>query len=229
MKKAFYLFLCFLIYLIFGVCVAAYTGKIGSVIYVWNVFLAFLPFLFVQILLIYRKKDARKKAVVILLALLWLIFFPNAPYMITDFMYFAVAGEAASLVFWIRLVYIGSGILLAAVLGLDSLYDMHRLVIGWKGHAVGHLLLAAVCLLSGFGIYIGRILRFNSWDVLRPVYLLTSVMRRLDLFAVLFSLFFAAFIAGAYIVYCLIVRSRGEIGDTRFESCRKTETPTERT
>jgi hypothetical protein len=51
-------------------------------------------------------------------------------------------------------------------------------------------------------------LRFNSWDVLRPVYLLTSVIRRLDLFAVLFSLLFAAYIAGAYIVYYLIARSR---------------------
>jgi PST family polysaccharide transporter len=41
-----------------------------------------------------------------------------------------------------------------------------------------------------------------------PVYLLTSVIRRLDLFAVLFSLLFAAYIAGAYIVYYLIARSR---------------------
>ena len=206
MKKSVYFSLCMLGYLLFGAGVAAYTGKIGSVIYVWNVFLAFLPFLFVQILMVCLRKDHPKKAVVILLALLWLIFFPNAPYMITDFMYFAVAGEAATLIFWIRLVYIGSGILFAAILGLDSLYDMHRLVIGWKGRAVGNLLLAAVCLLSGLGIYIGRILRFNSWDVLRPVYLLTSVKRELDLFAFLFSLLFAAYILGTYIVYYLVAR-----------------------
>jgi uncharacterized membrane protein len=127
--------------------------------------------------------------------------------MITDFMYFAGGGTAA-LAFWIKLLDIGSGTLFAVILGLDSLYDMHRLVIGWKGRILGNTLLAAVCLLSGLGIYIGRMLRFNSWDVLRPVYLLTSVIRRLDLFAVLFSLLFAAYIAGAYIVYYLIARSR---------------------
>ncbi len=208
MKKSAYLFLCVLGYLLFGSCIAAYTGKIGNIIFVWNVFLAYLPFLFVQILLTHLKKSTRKKAVVVLLALLWLIFFPNAPYMITDFMYFAVAGEAASLVFWIKLVYIGSGILFAAILGFDSLYDMHRLAIGWKGRLFGNAFLTAVCLLSGLGIYIGRILRFNSWDVLRPVRLLTSVIGALDLFTVLFSLLFAGYIMGAYVVYYFITRNR---------------------
>ncbi len=113
------------------IAVWAYTGKSANIIFVWNVLLGVSPFLFVQVLLAYLKKDKQAKAIVVLLSLLWLVFFPNAPYMITDFMYFAGGGTAA-LAFWIKLLYIGSGTLFAVILGLDSLYDMHRLVIGWK-------------------------------------------------------------------------------------------------
>jgi hypothetical protein len=47
-------------------------------------------------------------------------------------------------------------------------------------------------------------LRFNSWDILRPFTMLGSVVEQLDRFAAVFSLVFAAYIFGTYIVYYLI-------------------------
>ena len=200
-------------YLLYGITIVLYTGASGNIMFVWNVFLGFLPFLFVQILFIYRQKERPKKGVIILLSLLWLIFFPNSPYMVTDLMYFTssscIDGNTMySLFFWVKLLYIGSGVLFAALLGLSSLYGMHKLILRWKGRVYGSVFLAAVCFLSGFAIYLGRMLRFNSWDILRPFSLLTTVVRQLDLFAVLFSLLFGAYIAGSYIVYYFIASGR---------------------
>ena len=213
MKKSIYLFICILGYLLYGITIVLYTGASGNIMFVWNVFLGFLPFLFVQILFIYRQKERPKKGVIILLSLLWLIFFPNSPYMVTDLMYFTssscIDGNTMySLFFWVKLLYIGSGVLFAALLGLSSLYGMHKLILRWKGRVYGSVFLAAVCFLSGFAIYLGRMLRFNSWDILRPFSLLTTVVRQLDLFAVLFSLLFGAYIAGSYIVYYFIASGR---------------------
>ena len=200
-------FISVLGYLLFGMAVVAYTGQLGNIMFVWNVFLAYLPFLFVQLLYIYRQKNQPKKGVVILLSLLWLVFFPNAPYMVTDLMYFSgLGGTMYSIYFWVKLLYISSGMLVATFFGLNSLYGMHQLVLRRKGRVFGSFFLAAVSLLTGFGIYLGRMLRFNSWDVLRPFVLLSSIAEQLDRFAVLFSLIFAAYIAGTYIVYYLITQ-----------------------
>ena len=205
MRKLLFPFIAVLGYLLFGIAVVAYTGQLGNIMFVWNVFLAYLPFLFVQILYSCRQNNQPKKGVVILLSLLWLIFFPNAPYMVTDLMYFSgLDGTMYSVYFWVKLLYISSGMLVAALFGLNSLYGMHQLVLRRKGRLYGSFFLAAVSLLSGFGIYLGRMLRFNSWDVLRPFVLLSSIADQLDRFAVLFSLIFAAYIAGTYIVYYLI-------------------------
>lgn len=51
------------------------------------------------------------------------------------------------------------------VLGFVSLYLMQSVVERMLGRAASWLFVAAVAGLTGFGIYLGRFLRFNSWDV----------------------------------------------------------------
>lgn len=61
-------------------------------------------------------------------------------------------------------------------------------------------------LMSGFGVYLGRFLRFNSWDVLQPVNLINGILAELNIFALQFTLCFAAVILLLFFFYLSMVR-----------------------
>lgn len=202
--------ICFLIYLLFGMIIVLSTSKIGNLFFVWNVFLAFLPLLFARMLGRYMTRERKKTGVVILLAALWLLFFPNAPYMVTDLIYFGnttyivSGGFTTSVLSWAKLVYIGFGVLFGVLLGLRSMYEVHRILLRHKGRRPAYAAILASSLLSGFAIYIGRMLRFNSWDVLRPLGMLARIKAEASTFTVVFSLLFAVFTLGSYALYYVL-------------------------
>jgi uncharacterized membrane protein len=107
------------------------------------------------------------------LALAWLLFFPNAPYIFTDVIH-VFRGSFHH--FWVDLTLIFIFGLTGLVVGFLSFYLMHTLARRAWGHWRGWLFVLVICVLSGFGIYLGRVLRFNSWDVLvKPVQLIQGV------------------------------------------------------
>jgi uncharacterized membrane protein len=203
--------ICLLSYLIFGLIITLGTSRIGYLFLVWNVFLAYLPLLFVRLLGRHLACDTRKKPVVAGLAVLWLLFFPNAPYMITDLIYFSNAsyfvknGYTTSVLAWAMLVFIGFGALFGILMGLKSFYEMHQIILRHKGKKIAYAAIIVTSLLSGFAIYIGRILRFNSWDILHPITLLTRIQHQFTSFSLSFSLLFALFTLGSYAVYYTLV------------------------
>src|ERR1043166_9710920 len=96
----------------------------------------------------------------------WLLFFPNAPYIFTDLIHLSRGSSQ----FWVDLVLVLLCALTGLVLGFVSLFLMQTLVTRVVGRAASWLFIATVAALSGFGIYLGRFLRFNSWDVVfKPV------------------------------------------------------------
>lgn len=143
----------------------AYTRTADQTNLVWNLFLAWIPL--VLALLLYDR-HARRAGLTTLagLGLLWLLFFPNAPYIVTDFKYLAQStGEA----FWFDGVLIGMAALTGLLLGFVSLYLLHAIVRRGVGSRRSWLFVLAVLGLSSFGVYLGRVLRWNSWDVfVRP-------------------------------------------------------------
>ena len=197
-----------------------FTRRVGTLFFVWNAILAFLPFLFSRLLKAHFEKPKQSGAVIFLLAFLWLIFFPNAPYMITDLIhvtgvpYYNYVGQEVvyntSIYPWVMLIYIGGGAVFSMLMGLGSLHDIHTLLLGRLGRLAGNLILAFVFLASGFAIYVGRILRFNSWDVLRPFSLMTRIREDFNSFSVAFSLLFSAFIFGSYLVYYVLLPNAGK-------------------
>jgi uncharacterized membrane protein len=129
----------------------------------WNLFLAWLPLLFA-----WRATRADAGATsdrwrFRSYALAWLLFFPNAPYILTDLWHLPPNGQAR---FWIDLVLILLFALIGLVLGFISLYMMQRLVARRFGWMRGWLFAFGVAALSGCGLCIGRFLRWNSWDVI---------------------------------------------------------------
>src|SRR5258706_5254208 len=151
------------------VCVSLVAGRaIGTknihyAFLIWNVFLAWLPLVFaVQAAELYRREGWRNwrfKA----LAGAWLLFFPNAPYIFTDVIHLLYGPFRH---FWVDLSVVLICALTGLVLGFVSLYLMHSVVRRMSGQITSWFFIAAVTGLSGFGIYLGRFLRFNSWDVI---------------------------------------------------------------
>jgi uncharacterized membrane protein len=97
---------------------------------------------------------------------LWLLFFPNAPYMVTDFIHL---GESPTVPLWYDGLMLSSFAWTALLLGFASVYLVQMTVRGILGLAWSWVLVAAAFVVASFGVYLGRFGRFNSWDALiRP-------------------------------------------------------------
>jgi uncharacterized membrane protein len=97
----------------------------------------------------------------------WLLFFPNAPYLFTDLTHLKPTGDHR---FWVDMVIILLFAWPAFLVGCLSLRLLHSEVAGRFGGLAGWGFALGACGLAGVGVYIGRFLRWNSWDILvQPV------------------------------------------------------------
>ena len=129
---------------------------------VWNLFLAWLPFLFALALY----DGYRRHASPVLLAALgaaWLLFFPNAPYIVTDFVHLAPRG---GIPLWYDALTIATAAFVGVLLGCASLFLVHSVVRRAAGERAGWVAVAVAIVLASAGIYLGRFQHLNSWDVL---------------------------------------------------------------
>ncbi len=209
---------CCLVYLVLSIPAFLITGNGIQIFMVWNLFLAYLPLVLAE--MVHTNLERAKPSMALVLGLAWLLFFPNAPYMVTDFIhvsrteFYTQANGYAPVVYstdlrsWVKLIHIGLGALLGTLIGLLSLYLMHQVISARKNRFLAHGFVAGVCLLSGYAIYIGRFLRVNSWDILRPVSLLSRLVTDFGPFAVNFSLLFAGYVMASYWVFYLLISAK---------------------
>ncbi len=138
------------------------TGSSFYRFLVWNLFLAWVP------LGAALACNALARRRIFWLAagagVVWLLFFPNAPYMLTDYIHIRDTPDASPL--WWDALMLSSFVWTSLMLGFFSLYLMQEV---WRAH-LGRLaswLLAVLALgLGSFGVYLGRFIRLNSWDAL---------------------------------------------------------------
>lgn len=138
-----------------------YRGAPAFIFLVWNLFLAWIPYwIALSINSIYNKTKSR----ILILGLLglWLLFFPNAPYIITDFLHLK-ARQPIPL--WYDMMLIFSFAWTGLTLGLLSLYEVQLFIEKYLSKMWAWLLSVSCIGLAGFGIFIGRFQRWNSWDV----------------------------------------------------------------
>src|SRR3954462_1674436 len=144
-----------------------WTGHIRYAGLIWNLFLAWMPLVFALLAAEKYQTGPARNWRFLGLTTAWLLFFPNAPYIFTDVIHLNTSYFAH---FWVDLMLVLLCALTGMVLGFLSLYLMQSLVAHRYGQLASWAFIAAVAGLSGFGICLGRFLRFNSWDVLvRPV------------------------------------------------------------
>ena len=141
-----------------------YSNTTSYVGLIWNLFLAWIPFVLAY--LAYALSWRRKLVyfAIPVFALLWLIFFPNAPYILTDFQHLSY--QVSNVPVWFDVIMLVWFAWTGFLLGVISLYLMQNIVRREFGRAVGWFFVLVVSLLSGGGIYIGRFVRWNSWDIL---------------------------------------------------------------
>jgi len=125
---------------------------------VWNLFLAWLPLGFA--FLAGRFHGSRRR--LLACALLWLLFLPNSPYLVTDLVHLKPRPPVP---LWFDILLVQSFVLTGLLLGFLSVYLMHRLVSHSYGRRIGWLFTLLILALTGFGIYLGRFERWNSWDL----------------------------------------------------------------
>ncbi|WP_164931616.1 DUF1361 domain-containing protein [Longirhabdus pacifica] len=131
---------------------------------VWNVFLAWIPFVVASIASFFFARRAKASLSFFVLLLCWLFFFPNAPYMVTDIIHFYYTKGEISL--WFDLIMFFSYSILGIFLGFLSLSYIQTLLKRWYGSIISWTFFLVVHILCGIGIYLGRTLRWNSWDIL---------------------------------------------------------------
>ena len=155
------------------------AGRIWRVHYaafgfmVWNLFLAWVPYLasLWAVAILQREPAARWR--LLIPATIWLLFFPNAPYLITDLIHLR---ERPPVPLWydggLLAAFVMSGCFLAVV----SLHSMQRLVRQVVGVWQSWLFALVSIGLSGLGVYLGRVQRWNSWDIFfAPQHILNDI------------------------------------------------------
>ncbi len=160
--------------LLLAKCVSDSSG--AYLFLLWNLVLAWLPVLFAS-WLVYRLSSSRWLSWKnIMLTFLWVLFLPNSFYLASDLVHLRLSSQANVLFDSIMLL---SFVFNGFVAGMISMFLVHRELHRrfWASHA--HGVIAIVLLAASFAIYLGRYLRWNTWDVvLNPVGLLFDVSDR---------------------------------------------------
>ncbi len=147
-----------------------YSGRTWQFLFLnWNLFLAAIPWLLSNFLT-FRPTLQNNKIILSLFFGLWIIFFPNAPYILTDLIHLR---EDSQMPIWFDLIFILAFSWTGLLFGFLSLMDFERFFQlhfpKWMVFCLSTFLL----FLAAFGIYLGRFLMLNSWDLfVEPLQLL---------------------------------------------------------
>lgn len=144
---------------------------------IWNLFLAIVPYGLSTYLLTFTPTSHLKK---FLFIFIWLAFIPNSFYIITDFVHLT---HREATLFYYDLIIIAVHAFLGFIFGILSIQQMVSLKIFSTKIKLQDRVLPLVCYLIGIGIYIGRELRYNSWDIIqKPFELLSDLTLELTQF-----------------------------------------------
>ncbi len=166
MKKSFSIEKSILEALLFTMVLLAIRVVISEtltfIFFIWNLFLAAIPFIISR----YIIKRERLNTKTYLLIALWILFLPNAPYIITDLFHLK---ERENVPKWFDLLIIVSAAWNGLIMGIISMLQKENYL---KKHIHKNIMpytMPLIIALCSFGVYLGRYLRFNSWDIVTNI------------------------------------------------------------
>lgn len=137
------------------------TGSPMYMFLLWNLFLAWVPYL-ISSYMRWTDSVQRKWYLNLLAGSVWLLFFPNAPYILTDLVHLKPRPDIS---YWydfqILLFFCFNSLFIA----FASLIQMKRFIDHFISPFFSHLAMLFILVLTSFGIYLGRFERYNSWDI----------------------------------------------------------------
>ncbi len=192
----------------------AVTIYLGRVVYsgiwivyrnlIWNLFLAWIPYIFSMLAATLHRSFPRRWWLLIAPAGIWLLFFPNAPYIVTDFFHLSTNYNVPM---WYDILMLTSFSWTGIFLTIASLRTMQGLVKFYLGGFLSWVFVIFSLGLGGLGIYLGRFERWNSWDMLsHPQKILKDILvpfanplNSLRFFG--FTILFTAFLVVCYLMF----------------------------
>jgi len=158
------------------------TQQLRGMYLLWNLFLAWVPLFFALVARRYQSSAQTpvkfRQTITYICLGFWLLFFPNSPYIITDLIHLT---ESQSHILWFDSVSFFIVALAGLATGLYSLYVAHQIVQRLTNKFLGWSILTISVILSGFGLYLGRVIRFNSWDLFTdPIFLFRKSFQELQ-------------------------------------------------
>ncbi len=215
-----YLLLMSFIYVIFNVFLFFSFDNWLAIWLIWNLFLGLLPLFFINV---FKNLYETNKSTLLCLVffLLWLLFFPNSIYIITDFIHlqsnvfyehikinngYGVFSNYQTIYtkdisIWLKLLSISLSYVLSTLAAIKSLDMVMDFLKKRFNSIVSYIFLLIISLLTGIAIYIGRFLRFNSWDVFNVFKIIKTLVADFSIFQIQFILSFSAYTLFIYILY----------------------------
>lgn len=171
------------------------THDVYLLFLIWNLFLGYIPYFLSSKI----KSTIPDTVSFYTLIVSWLLFIPNSFYLLTDFVHLHHRNNAQYL---FDAALLTSYTIAGFYAGITSLFHIHTLLEMKYEKNKSKLIIVTVCYLASFGIYLGRMLRFNSWDILsNPIDLLyNSIKSATSIEVYVFTLLFGTFIT---LIYCL--------------------------
>lgn len=152
---------------------AAVTRDLFFFFLPWNLFLAFIPFAITQ-WLSSRVDWIESSPKFLVLFFVWLLFIPNSFYIITDLFHLGKGGDVPR---WYDLALIFSFAWNGLLLGVLSVRRMEQMICARFTFLNGLWFVIPIMGLNALGIYIGRYLRYNSWDIITdPISLISDIL-----------------------------------------------------
>jgi uncharacterized membrane protein len=140
----------------------------------WNLFLAFIPWAAATIISKWRRRDS--KFTVVFLITVWILFFPNSPYILTDLFHLH---QRSIIPVWFDLILILSFAWTGLAFGFISLVDIEKALHKFVNPVIARASISIMLFAAAFGVYLGRYQRWNSWDIVSdPLSLISDVTGR---------------------------------------------------
>jgi uncharacterized membrane protein len=171
-----------------------HSGRLLFIFMIWNLFLAYIPYaLSTWLTARYSISDGRwpevsgtrlsltrrrgSQILLVVLSLAWLLFIPNTFYILTDLYHLTDHGRTSRVPEWYDLVLILSFAWNGLLLGVLSVRHMEKLFMPRASVLAGWLFVYPIMMLNALGVYTGRYLRYNSWDIISdPLQLLADIL-----------------------------------------------------
>lgn len=196
---------------VFYIARVAYSGQMTFLFLNWNLFLAWIPLLSALALWHVDQRNIQLRGLRSALFGCWLIFLPNSPYLVTDFVHLVQRHQVP---LWYDMLLIFSFAWNGLLLGFVSLWIVQEFIQARFGSLISQIVVGFCLIASGFGVYLGRFLRWNSWDFfVDPHSLLADILPRfIDPLAyprtLGVTLLYSSFLTVAYITLTLLMRVR---------------------